>query len=70
MSYRQIELTGKTDFDKGFMAALDFLDGADPYQIIHSDATSVTIDLKDDDDHCSYVIEAGRVRFESGGVEL
>lgn len=71
MSYRQINLAGTSEeFRKGFLAAVDFLDGADRMQVYSSNAESVILTLEDDDDNCTYTIEDGVVRFDSSGVEI
>lgn len=71
MSYTQINLLGQTEeFKKGFLAAVDFFDGADTYQTIHIDANSVTVELDDAQDNATYTIKSDRVKFYSTGVEL
>jgi len=69
MAYTQILLPDNEDFKRGFMAALDFLDGADGFQIFHSDADSVTLTTPQGD-NATYVVEGGQVVFDSTGVEL
>lgn len=70
MSYLQIKLDGASDeFKRGVKAALDFFDGADAFQVYHSDADSITVEVPEGD-NASYAIEGDRIVFDSTGVEL
>lgn len=72
MSYTQVKLNNASaEFKRGFMAALDFLDGADGFQIYHSDETSVTLLTEIAGGDNTFVVNTlGRVVFDSTGVEL
>jgi KaiC/GvpD/RAD55 family RecA-like ATPase len=70
VSYLQIKLDRQSDeFKQGFMAAIEFLDGADSFQMYHSDDTSVTL-LIDNVENATYAVKQARVVFDSTGVEL
>lgn len=76
MALINFDLTNASpEFRKGFLAALDFLDGMPQgdktisWDFTTANHTGITIDDGGDNDNRTYKIKRGKVKFDSFGVE-